>query len=212
LSAVKCLLGALIVTVVVATNAHCQILLYNQPSGASPSGYGGVASGGIWTATYDDFVLSTSAQISGLSWAGFFDPALLNGVDNGYISAFDISFRADNAGQPGTSLYSVNIVGNGNETLSMLTAKPTYEYSVNLPSTFSAVGGVKYWVSVQPSLTYSQPLWYWYWMMGSGGDNLLYQSGAPYGNDLTFGLYSIPEPHSFSFVLLACLIFFCRRR
>jgi hypothetical protein len=189
-----------------AVRGHCQVLVYNQPSGASPYGYGGHASGGIWTATYDDFVLPTSGQITGLSWAGFFPPENMNGLDNGYISAFNIVLCADSSGQPGATLYSATIAGNGNETLSTVNTHATYDYSVSLPSPFSAAGGVKYWLSVQPSLTYSQPFWYWYWMTGFGGDGVSYQSGNAWYEDLTFGIYSIPEPRPLALILLGCSI------
>lgn len=217
MKAIRRMFAVLTTAAAFVANGNCQILVYNQPSTATMDGYGGEASGGIWTATFDDFVLPFSAGITTVSWAGFLSHDFGDGLDNGYISSFTVSFCADNAGEPGTLLYSANILGNADETLSTQNAYATYLYSANLPSEFSALGGQKYWISVEPFFTDTSPVGYppgnyWYWMFGSGGDNLSYLSGYESGNDLTFALFAVPEPAPFPLLLLGGLVLVCRRQ
>lgn len=200
-----------IIVLALPVTLHCQILtLYNQPSGASPSGFNGYDSqAGLFTA-YDSFVLQSSAQIMGVSWDGFFG---FGGPDMGYLTGFNISFYADSAGQPGTLLSSATIVGTANETLSAQTFEPTYEYSAALPTAFSAMAGNQYWISVVASLNPSSPEWSW--LVGTGGDGIGYDSGlGSEGSDLTFALYGVPvpEPLNLPLISLGCLMLVCRRQ
>src|SRR6478736_546361 len=137
------------------TSAAASAQLYSQPydGGAvafsSQNDTGG--GNGAFATVYDNFTLGSAATITNLAFTGeYFNPATI-----GPISAFNINFYADSAGQPGSSLWSSVISGNGGESCD---ATPICTY--NVTTNFFANAGTQYWLSVVPHLSYP-PQWGW---------------------------------------------------
>ncbi len=115
----------------------------------TPGGFGNFAT------MYDDFRFGTGQVITDVHWTGgFFNPGQV-----GAISSFKISFYADNAGQPGASLYAATIAGNANQTsLGSVGSFPFASYSVDLTTAFNAAANTRYWVSIVPDMAFP-PQW-----------------------------------------------------
>ena len=101
-----------------------------------------VAGIGAYSTTYDDFTLSSDATITGLRFTGiYFNPG---GV--GTTTSFQVQFYNDDIGQPGSSVFSTTILGNGGEVCDTGPANPVCAYGVSL--NFTALAGTPYWLSI----------------------------------------------------------------
>jgi hypothetical protein len=150
---------------------------------------------GNFATTYDNFTLSRRSAINQVEWVGsYFNPA-----QQGNITAWTVTFYADSAGQPGSSLASFLIGGNANETFLQNDnlGDPTYSYSADL--FFQASPHTQYWLSVVPDLGVPPQ---WGWETSSRGDGLAYQDFFGVRNkvpsDMSFtlngGIVLSPEP------------------
>ena len=153
---------------------------------------------GNYATAYDNFTLAGDATITGLTFAGvYFDPG-----EVGVTTSFQVQFYDDNAGHPGSSLYSSSIPGNGSEVCDS-SPNPVCTYSVTV--NFGALGGTPYWLSIV-SDSEVQPQWAW--AGGTGGDGgafqLYFGQGTAQEGDLAFSLFAtqVPEPSSWATMLV----------
>lgn len=150
---------------------------------------------GNFATVYDNFSFSSDNLVDGVDWVGgYFNPPTA-----GPISSFALSIFDDNAGQPGSLLFSETITGNAGETF-IGTANngfPTYSYSANLTNTFLAQAGETYWLAIVPTIGFP-PQWGWY--ISSEGDGVSYQDflGSRFQRDTDFAFSltgeRVPEP------------------
>jgi len=178
-----------------------QVLIYAQ----NPDGNGLIASqndtgGGFgnFATAYDNFSLGSTTALTEVQWVGgYFNPQ-----SSGPISAWTVSFYANNAGQPGSLLSTFGISGNAAETFLQLDniGDPIYLYTATV--NFSAVGGTAYWLSVVPDIAFPPQ---WGWTTSSQGDGVSSQdffgTRSASTHDLAFALYytqqtGVPEPGS----------------
>ncbi len=155
---------------------------------------------GTYATAYDDFTLSSDATITGLRFTGiYFNPG---GV--GTTTSFQVQFYDDDIGQPGSSLFSTTILGNGGEVCDTGSANPVCTYGLSL--NFAALAGTPYWLSIVSNSDLEPQ---WGWAEGTGGDGsafqLLLQGGHWHEDaDLAFSLFAaeVPEPSSWVIMLL----------
>ncbi len=190
--------------------------LYDQPvlpGGNAWASHNDPGINGPYGTAYDDFVLGSAAHITGVSFTGLYFP----GSVAGNITNFAISVYADNAGQPGASIYSVNIPGTPVETPTGFSL--TFGYSFDMD--FMASGGTRYWLSVVPTMLFPPQ---WGWSEGTGGNGSLYQdffgSRNEIAADLAFTLTgdvtsgAVPEPATWAMLIIGfgAVGFAARRR
>jgi hypothetical protein len=227
-------------------------VIYDQSStfrpGNTPNSAGGVgiyfsqndtefSPPNLYQVAYDNFKLSTTATITAVQWqGGYTGPAMRGNIEN-----FHLTFWPDtligNVHQPNTSVanpFSVTIKGNANETLagtetgSSGSPNLIFNYSANLPTSFTALGGTQYWLSIYPDLN-SSVVGNWGWHTGLGGDGVsVFDTFDPAvgppgrffpNNDLTFALSgsaaAVPEPSTLALLGLGCAALvgrFCTRK
>jgi hypothetical protein len=162
-----------------------------------------VAGIGAYSTTYDDFTLSSDATITGLRFTGiYFNPG---GV--GTTTSFQVQFYNDDIGQPGSSVFSTTILGNGGEVCDTGPANPVCAYGVSL--NFTALAGTPYWLSIVSNSNLAPQ---WGWAGGTGGDDsafqLYFKEGTHENADLAFSLFTaeVPEPSSWALMLLGFLV------
>jgi hypothetical protein len=201
--------AVLIVGLCFAVGGHSEIV-YEQPSTADFWRFAGTSSSGEQK-VYDDFELETTESLTGVSWNGYFAGEGFAEPDNGYFSAFRISFYANSSSNfPGTLVYSTSIPAPAGARISTPNQYPLYEYSASLPTAFVAASGTKYWISIDATLTGPVK---WYWMEGWGNGRSVGASpegSGIYFNDLAYTLSTIPEPSSACLFLLGVLA--CMRK
>jgi len=177
-------------------------LLYAQNpdyNGAYASQNDTTGGNGNFATSYDNFTLGSSASITSVEWIGsYFNPPA-----QGTITGWTLNFYADNAGTPGTLLYSTgDVAGNAGETFLQTDNAGDPAYLYGLSTAFTASAGTQYWLSVEPDLGYPPQ---WGWETGTGGDGAAYQcffgTCGPISNDLSFALFgnsvtATPEPSS----------------
>jgi len=192
--------AALVICVAVPSFA-AQVLVYTQ----NPDFNGLIASqndtgGGFgnFATAYDNFTLGSTTALTQVQWTGgYFNPQ-----SQGPISAWTVSFYANNAGQPGSLISSFGISGNAGESAlgSDNIGDPVFLYTAAV--NFSAAGGTTYWLSVVPDIAYPPQ---WGWTTSTQGDGVSYQdffgTRSAKANDLSFSLYytqqtGVPEPGS----------------
>lgn len=194
-------LTALLVFVAMPSFA-AQVLVYaqNPDFNGLIASQNDTASGGFgnFATAYDNFTLGSTSALTEVQFVGgYFNPQ-----SQGPITGWNVSFYADNAGQPGSLLANFAFSGNGGETFLQNDniGDPVYLYTANL--NFSAAGGTTYWLSVVPDLSFPPQ---WGWTTSLQGDGVSYQDffGARSANpnDLSFALYTtqqtgVPEPGS----------------
>ncbi|CCI12509.1 exported hypothetical protein [Microcystis aeruginosa PCC 9806] len=167
----------------------------NFPAGNAFASQNDTNSFGNFATVYDNFGFSSDNLVDGINWVG----AYFNPPTAAPISSFAISIFGNNAGQPGSLLFSETITGNAGETLigTDNNGFSTHSYSANLTNTFLAQAGATYWLAIVPSLGFP-PQWGWY--TSSEGDGVGYQDflGTPSqpGTDFAFSLtgQQVPEP------------------
>jgi PEP-CTERM motif-containing protein len=200
----------------VSAVASAAPVIYTQPEDvtgnilASQNDIGGL--GNFFTA-FDDFTLAVDSTITDVHWAGGY----FNGSpepNTNPITGFEIQFYSDSSGQPGASLLSETIAGNGGESNPHTCGGagggfPCFNYSVDLSSGFAATGGTKYWVSIVADI-HTPPQWGV--AQGSGGNGTSFSGGTfgagPVSFDLAFDLTGIeetavPEPATLALAGLA---------
>ena len=171
------------------------VQLYNQPWDGSSNLFASqndTNSFGNFATVYDDFTLSSAAQINRIDWTGgYFDPS-----SQGPITGWTVELYSDNSGSPGGPLLSENISGTANETfLTNMNGFPIYDYYIT-PG-WGVAAGTKYWLSVVPDLGFPPQ---WGWGTSGTGDGNGYQtffgSSAPTGTNFAFTLTgsAVPEP------------------
>ena len=178
---------------------------YGSHNETNPGGLGNFAT------AYDNFILSSPAQVAYVQWSG----AYFNPPEQGPINSFTISFWDDNDGQPGSVLTSQIISGNANELVTGTAG--IYFYSTMLSTPFTAAAGSTYWLSVVADIGFPPQ---WGWQAGTGGDGVVYQDllGDRYlytGADLAFNLdtTTVPEPSTFALLGISVVLFgYARRR
>ena len=191
--------------VAVAAAGVCSAdLLYNQTFDSTGNWYASqndTNSGGLgnFATTYDNFTLSNLSTVTDVSWTGTY----YNGTISP-IAGFTLQFYSDNAGVPGSSIYSTYITGTANETdIGNFNGMEFYTYSATLGAAFSALGGTQYWLSIVPDLGFPPQ---WGWATGTGGDGASYQvffgAGNANANDMAFSLSGIATPEPFTFGLM----------
>ena len=118
----------------------------------------------------DNFILLTNTAINQVTWYGFYgtdlDPAITS-------LSFDIHFFDDNAGLPGSELYSqtflASIQDSGfqvmNSDNTYYNGRIIYQFRANLSPTFSATAGKKFWIEIaeNDSLTPAVGDTQWIW-------------------------------------------------
>lgn len=164
------------------------------PSGSVFASQNDTNSLGNYATVYDNFSFSSDNLVDGVDWVGgYFSGA------PAAISSFALSIFGNNAGQPGSLLFSETITGNAGETFigTDNNGTPTYSYSANLTNTFLAQAGATYWLAIVPSLGFP-PQWGWY--ISSQGDGVSYQdffgNRSQLATDFAFSLTGerVPEP------------------
>jgi len=198
------------VALFVASQANAA-LLYTQPTNlngafASQNDTNGF---GNFATVYDNFTLGTTNTITTATWVGsYFNPPA-----QGTITGWTLQFWADNAGQPGGSLFSLHVAGNASETFLGTDnfGDPTYTYSMALGAGFTATAGTQYWMSVVPDVGFPPQ---WGWEAGTGGDGIAVQDffgGRSFlATDMAFSLFggqttTIPEPASLTLLGLGVM-------
>jgi hypothetical protein len=187
-------------------------VLYSQPAVFPPtvgSAYTSEIAGGtprfqVW----DEFTLGADGSIGGVQWQGVYIDDL-GPVPFADATAFDVRFYADAGGVMGALLYNASFgIGQTNQTLVGSQTwfgqpSPVFNYSVDLPTAFSANGGTQYWLSIVAYSDVFRPVWAW--TAGTGGNNSSVQDdfgdlNPPYGvgQDRAFTLTAVPEPGSLS--------------
>jgi hypothetical protein len=178
--------------------------LYSQPTNYFGGYYSeddsSTAGFGNYVTTFDDFTLSSAADISSVSWVG----TILNGVTP---TAFTISIWSSTTsscpgGEPScpnlsAPIYSTTVAGNAGQSYLQndFFNYPAYSYSD--PINFNASAGTEYWISIAAVVPSTND---WVWESGTGGDGFSYQN--LFGEisaiqvDEAFSFYSVPEPAS----------------
>lgn len=186
-----------------SATAQGSLLLYDQPILTAPDAFSSQndpGANGNFALVYDNFTLGSMASITGVNWSGqYYNPTTL-----GPITQYTLSFYTSAAGSPGPLISSVTITGTAGETLMggqlSLIGGQLYNYNATLPGAgFSALGGIEYWLSIQPTLNVPPQ---WGWNIGSGGDGTLVQDfygiTSHVAHDMAFSLTgevsAVPEP------------------
>jgi hypothetical protein len=169
---------------------------WTSQNDTNPSGYGNYGT------SYDNFTLGSSATVTSVEFTGeFFFPS-----EHADITAFTLKIYADNAGQPGSAVYTQAVGGNANEvSLGSFGGYPTYGYSI--ATNFNAIGGTQYWLSVVADLVYPPQ---WGWSTSTQGDGAASQDffgeRSTLHNDLAFTLNGadavVPEPGAWAMMIL----------
>jgi hypothetical protein len=128
----------------VAVSQASAVPLYSQPwdgKGVAYASQNDTSGGGLgnFATAYDNFTLGSSATIGRGNFTGVYI------LGSGTINGFTVQFYADNAGQPGGSLYSAAIAGSGNEAFIGPGTACCFAYSYSLPVNFAANGGIEYY-------------------------------------------------------------------
>ncbi len=142
---------------------------------------------------FEKFTLATTTAISHLSWRGGY---IGNNQAGNPVAEFIIKIYASTANgfypdlaNPYLKKYTVT--GNANETAAgLFGGVQMFDYSVTLPTSFTATGGTGYWIQIEAS-QYGYPLT-WGNATGAGGNNAHYRRvGNSYysgGGDLAISL------------------------
>jgi hypothetical protein len=179
--------------------------LYSQPWDGSSNSFasqndtmGGI---GNFATVYDNFTLPSTSDVEDVEWTGgYFNPP-----ESGPITAWTITFYANNAGALGGVLTTLKFNDTGNETFVGIVngILPIYTYSETFTSIDLAAG--TYWLSVVPDLSLPPQ---WGGATGTGGDGTSYQNFmgtlSATGVDMAFDITgsAIPEPSTWAMRML----------
>jgi hypothetical protein len=153
---------------------------------------------GNFATTYTQFTLPTTYpdwSLESFHWiGGYFNPP-----NQGPITAWTLTFYADNAGAPGAPLASGFFPGTGGETfVGNVNGFPIYVYWLYFQD-YDLLSGVPYWASVVPDLGFP-PQWGWATATGGNGYQCFFGAcgatsiGFAYAIDGTPTTGVIPEP------------------
>jgi PEP-CTERM motif-containing protein len=145
---------------------------------------------GNFATTYDHFFLPGNQTWDVESFhfvGGYFNPP-----SQGPITAWGLTFYADNAGIPGAPIYFNSLFGTGNETfLGNVNGFPIYSYDLYFIS-FDMAPGI-YWASVVPDLGFPPQ---WGWATSANGNGAGYQcffgTCGGTGTNLAFAVDGVP--------------------
>ena len=113
---------------------------------------------------FDDFTIAATRAFTTVSWQGIYCVQQQNAAaPQPTASAFTISFYSDASGRPNLNAplhKSTYTVAQSEQTFEKTvtgltcgtapnTTWPFYKYQVTLPTAFTAIGGTKYWISIQ---------------------------------------------------------------
>lgn len=188
--------------------------VYSQPGTqpCNPSCWTSDYAGGSGFRAYDNFTLSSTAQIGKVTWQGIYID-LSQSVTPGVPNTIDwtIGFFADSSNFPGAELYTVTMptasvtatkIGSGSFGSAPV---DLYSFSATLPSAFTALAGTKYWFSpLSLSATFT-PFFSWS-PATTDLDGLTAQTdtvGNSFNrpNDRAFSLAAVPEPASWAMMI-----------
>jgi len=172
--------GFVLGSLVNSPSATAGTILFNQAP-QYPGVYNAAVSqdqaSGAQYQTYDDFSLLSGGTISQITWQGFYWNRYNSGANPPApnTNSFQIGFFQNNLGVPGnliagpillTSVKS-SIVGLSNFNGSTVQIR---NYSANLQTSFTAIAGTTYWLSIVSFASGMPPEWLW--TSGSGGNNV----------------------------------------
>jgi len=211
----KFLLAAVGLTIAMAGPARAQTVYAQAPRPLEAGGPASQRDGALDVRTIDNFTLGATTAISGLTWRGDYLGS------EGTPTSFNLRFYSDSANAPGALLQEYSIPGAAGQTLAGNSSfGPVFDYSATLGSTFTAVAGMQYWLSIQV-VAPAPPQWFWHF--GTGGDNRsFYFPGAnplsEMRGDLTFSLQGqaegqvVPEPTALAFAPCFAVLWFLKGR
>lgn len=155
---------------------------------------------GAYSQVWDNFKLTSTANISTVAWYGGY----INPASQGTMQAVTIGFYADSMGQPGAQLFTETISGTANETfVGVINGVADYHYLLTLNSAFAAAAGTQYWLSIVGTVPFSPQ---WGWGTSNANDDSAYQQVfdvyGPVPSDMAFTLYSGTTPEPSSLLLL----------
>jgi len=157
----------------------------------------------------DDFTLGSAASVGEITWAGGYklDSQLYQGTDDFSIRIFGL-----NGNTPGnTPIVQLN-VGAVQRNLLSGTLPPYNTLMYNYEAAFSpvALSAGSYMLSIVDNSTGNPGPWMWDWSGGGGPVWFRTQDNAawngPYSNDMSFQLYSVPEPRTYQLITIAFLL------
>ena len=208
---------------IAAPRVQAQTTLYQQASAfptTNASWTSSFDSSGTGFNTMDDFVLSTGAQITSVTWQGFywdFQTPANNPVAAPAAFAYQVAFLNSTGLNPNSYLY--NQVATVNRTLVGTTAfngdtVPVYNFVATLPAPFLAQAGVRYWVSPFAFHNSLNPVLSWMGSANTSGVsfqeeyiNNVFQSRNQQPGDRVFAIIgtAAPEPGTLSLLALGAL-------
>lgn len=160
---------------------------------------------GSFATAYDNFILGSSSNLTQVSFTGGYWN-YFNQPIPGTITSFVLQIYGDNAGQPGSSLYTTTVGGSGGESCNAF-AICTYSFAI----AFMAAASTEYWMSIVPNLGFPPQ---WGWASGTGGDGASYQRfwtrRSAVDSDRAFSLDAappaVPEPATWATILTGFFI------
>jgi PEP-CTERM motif len=196
-------IAATVITLILLCGApaFADVELYMQPpvfNGIFHASQNDVGGFGNFATSYDNFQIypqTTAYLLDDVEWYGGY----WNGSGNS-ITGWTISLYADNAGQPGGTVwsqyFSVTHIGYMESCTYPL---GTCGYDMDLISNgYKLMPMTTYWLSVVPDLVFPPQ---WGWAEGMMGDNVAYQDfmgvRGPLAVDFAFNIQGVtPEPGS----------------
>ena len=197
-------------------SATAQVVYDNGVGGAAGVSDGFSSDDDVTIYGADDFVLTTSASLTGVRWTGLY--AFLNTPP--LVDDFTIDIYADGGGLPGPLLGSthvgnlVNRVDSGFDE--PLFGFDIYEYSASIDP-FNAIAGNTYWLVVRGNTVGEDDDWLWGIVNGGGNSAESDDSGASWfsaGHQMDFQLLgtAVPEPSGVGMAAFLLGGFLLRRR
>ncbi|MHB8864501.1 MAG: PEP-CTERM sorting domain-containing protein [Pirellulaceae bacterium] len=193
----------------VSLRAHASIVYTQNPTypglfnAWTSSTATGVSANQGWS-TYDDFVLSSPANIQKLIWQGFYlgNSSNLPNTDNWALTIYasrtlsgvsvpDFSNREASVLVPGSDVARASqgfgTLSNGAEVL-------VYDFQVILDGFFSAAAHTRYWLLIESFSATNDPVWAWMSGNRGNGTSLQQQEGSSSffqrSSDRAFALYN----------------------
>lgn len=125
---------------------------------------------------FEKFTIPTTTQISSLHWRGGYigNNRTANPVVEFIIKIYGSTANGFYPDLANPHLKKYTVVGNANETaVGLFGGVQMFDYSVTLPTSFAATGGIGYWIQIEAS-QFGYPLT-WGNATGVGGNNAHYR-------------------------------------